>query len=113
MTPDAHELRVLGSEHDKTNKICQYPGGRPGPRPRFLHRETRFTIITDQPFDEKQRWIELHVPKAETHERPHAALSYTCDDLQKTYGELKKRGVEFENPPKNEPWGNYAIFKDS
>jgi len=44
---------------------------------------------------------------------PTRPLSYTCDDLQKTYGELKKRGVEFENPPKNEPWGNYAIFKDS
>ena len=40
-------------------------------------------------------------------------MSYTCDDLEKTYGELKKRGVEFENPPKKEPWGNYSIFKDS
>jgi len=39
LTLDADELRVLGSGHDKTNKICQYPGGEPGPRPRFLHRE--------------------------------------------------------------------------
>jgi predicted enzyme related to lactoylglutathione lyase len=40
-------------------------------------------------------------------------MSYTCDDLQKTYDDLKKRGVEFENPPKKEHWGNFAIFKDS
>ena len=44
---------------------------------------------------------------------PTRPLSYTCDDLQKTYGELKKRGVEFENPPQKQSWGNYAIFKDS
>jgi len=40
-------------------------------------------------------------------------MSFTCDDLEKTYQELKKRGVEFENPPKQEPWGKFAIFRDS
>jgi len=69
--------------------------------------------------------IELRVPKAETRvvlfttdEDKHRIgtfmnMSYTCDDLQSTYEELKKRGVEFENPPKKEHWGNFAIFKDS
>ena len=81
--------------------------------------------LQDQPFDEKQRWIELRVPKAETRvvlfttdeDKGRVGtfmnMSYTCDDLQKTYEELKRRGVEFENPPKKEHWGNYAIFKDS
>src|SRR3979411_1687857 len=32
----------------------------------FYTEKLGFTIITDQPFDEKQRWIELRVPKAET-----------------------------------------------
>jgi hypothetical protein len=32
-------------------------------------------------------------------------MSYTCEDLQKTYEELKKRGVEFENPPKKRTLG--------
>ena len=27
--------------------------------------------------------------------------------------ELKKRGVEFEGPPQKQPWGTYAMFKDS
>ena len=91
----------------------------------FYTEKLGFTIITDQPFDEKQRWIELRVPKAETRVvlftpdedkgriGTFMNMSYTCEDLQKTYEDLKKRGVEFENPPKKQPWGNYAIFKDS
>jgi len=90
----------------------------------FYTEKLGFTI-TGQPFDEKQRWIELRVPKAETRvvlfttdeDKGRVGsfmnMSYTCDDLQKTYEDLKKRGVEFENPPKKEHWGNFAIFKDS
>jgi hypothetical protein len=65
------------------------------------------TIITDQPFDEKQRWIELNIQKAETRvvlftpegdEKRIGSfmnMSYTCDDIEKTYDELKKarRGI--------------------
>ena len=91
----------------------------------FYTEKLGFTIITDQPFDDKLRWIELRVPKAETRvvlftgdeDKKRIGtfmhMSYTCDDLQKTYEELKGRGVEFESPPKKEHWGNYAIFKDS
>ena len=91
----------------------------------FYTEKLGFTIITDQRFDDKQRWIELRVPKAEkrvvlftTDDDKNRIgtfmnMSYTCDDLQKTYEELRKRGVEFENPPKKEHWGNFAIFKDS
>lgn len=91
----------------------------------FYTEKLGFTIITDQPFNDKQRWIELRVPKAETRvvlfttdeDKSRIGtfmnVSYTCDDLQKTYEELKGRGVEFEQPPKKEPWGSYATFKDS
>ena len=40
-------------------------------------------------------------------------MSYECDDIDKTYEELKARGVEFEGAPEKQPWGTYAIFKDS
>jgi uncharacterized glyoxalase superfamily protein PhnB len=40
-------------------------------------------------------------------------MSYTCDDIQKTYDQLKKRAVEFEGPPQKQLWGTYAMFKDS
>ncbi len=71
----------------------------------FYTEKLGFTIITDQPFDEKQRWIELRVPKAETRvvlftpdgdEKRIGSfmnMSYACDDIDKTYAELKKRGV--------------------
>src|ERR1700716_3718860 len=91
----------------------------------FYTEKLGFTIITDQPFDEKQRWIELRVPKAETRvvlfttegeEKRIGSMmpmSYACDDIDKTYEELKGRGVEFEGPPQKQPWGKYAMFKDS
>jgi predicted enzyme related to lactoylglutathione lyase len=91
----------------------------------FYTDKLGFTIITDQPFDEKQRWIELRIPKAETRVVLFTAegdekrigsfmnMSYTCDDIDKTYAALKKRGVEFEDPPQKQPWGTYTIFKDS
>src|SRR5881394_2284853 len=91
----------------------------------FYTEKLGFTIITDQPFDEKQRWIELRIPKAETRVVLFTAegdekrigsfmnMSYTCDDIDKTYEPLKNRGVEFEGPPQKQPWGTYAMFKDS
>lgn len=91
----------------------------------FYTDKLGFTIITDQPFDEKQRWLELRIPKAETRvvlftppgqeERVGSFmnLSYACDDIDATYEELRGRGVEFEGPPEKQPWGTYAKFKDS
>ena len=91
----------------------------------FYTDKLGFTIITDQPFDKKQRWIELRIPKAETRVvlftpdgdenriGSFMNMSYTCDDIHKTYHDLKKRGVEFEGPPQEQPWGTYALFKDS
>ena len=40
-------------------------------------------------------------------------MSYACDDIDKTYNELKARGVKFDGPPEKQPWGTYAMFKDS
>lgn len=34
------------------------------------------------------------------------------DDIQRTYEELRARGVEFVSPPKQMPYGIEAIFKD-
>src|SRR5438445_10860715 len=90
----------------------------------FYTEKLGFTIITDQPFDEKQRWIELRVPKAETRVVLFTAegdekragtfmnMSYSCYETHETYKALKDRGVEFERPPQEQPGGPYAIFKD-
>ena len=91
----------------------------------FYTEKLGFTIITDQPFNGKQRWIELRIPKAETRVTlftpegqegrigSFSGISYQCEDVEQTYGELSARGVLFDAPPKKEPWGTFATFKDS
>ncbi len=91
----------------------------------FYTDKLGFTILTDQPFDEHQRWIELRIPEAETrvalftpdgHEDrvgTFHSVSFACDDVESTHAELSARGVEFMGPPKKEPWGTFAMFKDS
>jgi predicted enzyme related to lactoylglutathione lyase len=91
----------------------------------FYRDKLGFKVKTDQPFNDKQRWIELKIPGAETgfvlftpdgqEDRIGTFFngSLACDDVRKTYEELKARGVEFTGEPKNEHWGTFAIFKDS
>jgi predicted enzyme related to lactoylglutathione lyase len=90
----------------------------------FYTKKLGFMILTDQPFSDKQRWIELGIPGAQTglvlfnppgHESRIGAftgLSFLCDDVQQTYEQFTSRGVEFVKPPTTEPWGTSAIFKD-
>ncbi len=33
--------------------------------------------------------------------------------MDKTYQELTAKGVEFAGPPQKQPWGTFAILKDS
>jgi uncharacterized glyoxalase superfamily protein PhnB len=40
-------------------------------------------------------------------------VSYACEDIDKPYQELSRRGVEFEGPPQKQQWGSFATFKDS
>src|SRR5262245_57956079 len=90
----------------------------------FYTQKLGFQVQTDQPFDEKQRWIELRIPRAETrvvlftpegHEDRIGTFfngSLACDNVQQTYEVLKARGVEFLHPPQAQPWGVFTIFKD-
>ena len=89
---------------------------------KFWTEQVGFRLLTDQPFDEKSRWIELSIGGSETRlvlfvrtdETPggflHGALA--CDDVEATWRQLSGRGVEFTTPPKREPWGIYAEFVD-
>jgi predicted enzyme related to lactoylglutathione lyase len=91
----------------------------------FYTKTLGFTIVTDQEMGGTQRWIEIKPPRGDTmvalftpegqEDRIGSFLnaSFTCDDVQKTYDELRARGVEFEKPPQKQPWGTFAIMKDS
>ena len=39
--------------------------------------------------------------------------SRACDDVEATWRQLSERGVEFVSPPAKQPWGTFAIMKDS
>ena len=90
----------------------------------FWTKRVGFQIVTDQPFDDNQRWIELRIGSSETRFVPfrfdeqglkpgmtfNGALASA--NVEKTYRELSERGVEFVTEPQKEPWGTFAVFKD-
>jgi predicted enzyme related to lactoylglutathione lyase len=91
---------------------------------KFWTEKVGFRVVTDSPMGE-QRWIELAVGNSltglvlftpEGHEDRVGSFfngSLACDDVEATWRQLSERGVEFEGPPKKQPWGTYAIFKDA
>jgi len=90
----------------------------------FYTRKLGFEVSTDQPFNEKQRWIELRIANSHTrvvlftppgHEKRIGTFfngSLACDDVEATYRQLSQRGVEFTSEPQKQPWGTCATFKD-
>ena len=90
----------------------------------FYTKALGLKVSTDQPFNDKQRWIELLIPGAETgialftpegHEKrigEFQSISFWCDDVFATAKVLKSKGVTFSKEPKNEIWGSIAIFQD-
>jgi predicted enzyme related to lactoylglutathione lyase len=91
---------------------------------KFWTEQVGFQVFTDQPFNDKQRWIELRIPGAETRlvlftpdgweDRigTFTSISFTTDDIEGTYRELSARGVELSGPPQSAEWGSFVIFKD-
>jgi len=92
---------------------------------KFYTETMGFKVVTDQPFSDKQRWIELLIPGAETglalftpegHENrigQFQSISFWCEDVFATAKLLKAKGVAFTKEPKNEVWGSVAVFQDS
>ena len=89
----------------------------------FYTKGLGFEVLTDQSFGEGQRWIELGIPGADTRVvlyRPENGdgvgtfqrISFLAEDVEKTFRELRDRGVEFTQEPKTESWGTAAGFKD-
>jgi len=89
----------------------------------FYTEKLGLRILTDQPFDGKQRWVELGIPGADTRvvlfrtdqgPQPGGQMNVTfwADDVEATGRELKSKGVEFAVEPQKAQWGTFAIFKD-
>jgi predicted enzyme related to lactoylglutathione lyase len=92
---------------------------------RFYTEKLGFQVLTDQAFSEKQRWLELSIPGAETgivlftpdgqEDRIGTFIntSWEVDDIDATYTELQNKGVEFAGPPQKQPWGTFLMMTDS
>ena len=82
-----------------------------------------FRLLTDQPYNDQQRWLELGIPGADTRIvlfrfgeklQPGGPLNITlwADDVEATAREMKAKGVEFVMEPKRMPYGTTSVFKD-
>lgn len=91
----------------------------------FYTKKLGCRIVTDSPFDQTQRWIELRLPRAETMLVLFTApgqesmiggfmnVTFMAEDVVATADELRARGVEFVQEPQKADWGTSAIFKDA
>ena len=106
-------------------KFASIPVGDQDRALEFYTSKLGFRVMTDQPFDERQRWIELGIPGADTavvlftpdehRDRigTFSNITFVVDDVDRTYQELRARGVEFAQEPQKADWGSAAIFKDA
>ncbi len=89
----------------------------------FWTEKVGLQILTDQPWNDTARWVELGFGGNSTRLVPFPMreddrtgqfmnVTFYADDVEGTYKEMSARGVEFVAPPKRESWGTSAIFKD-
>jgi len=93
----------------------------------FYTKKLGWEKTMDEPMGEGMRWVTV-APKGSqacfTLSNPSpdsppgkpggfSGVIVEVDDVFKTCDELKKAGVEFPEAPKAQPWGGWAIFKDS
>ena len=91
---------------------------------KFWTEQVGLRLMTDHPFNDSQRWIELAVRDSDTRvvlfppEGQEDRIggffngALACDDVEATHRQLSERGVEFLGPPQKQPWGAFAVFKD-
>jgi catechol 2,3-dioxygenase-like lactoylglutathione lyase family enzyme len=90
----------------------------------FYTAQLGFRVITDQPFDDQQRWIELGIgssgtgialftpPGQENRIGTFTGNSLEAYDEVVTCRDLAQKGVQFVQEPKRADWGTSAIFAD-
>jgi lactoylglutathione lyase len=97
----------------------------------FYTQKLGFKERMDAPMGLDSRWVELAPGSGETSlvlAKPVEAMPgyslaksmigtwatfiFAVDDINATYQELSARGVEFQDPPSQQPWGWWATIKD-
>jgi lactoylglutathione lyase len=86
-----------------------------------------FELVQDSPYGD-ERWLEVRAPDSVVtvvlglrqgepptapEQLPTSNVFFYCDDLHRTYDELRACGVEFPQPPVRQPFGWWSMFQDS
>jgi predicted enzyme related to lactoylglutathione lyase len=90
---------------------------------RFYLDQLGFELRRDNPMDQGQRWVEVAPPGGTTSvtlvtwfpTMPPGSvkgLVLEAEDLQATYDAFAARGVTFDGPIQDAPWGSFATFDD-
>lgn len=90
----------------------------------FYTNQLGFRVVADQPMGPGARWLEVAPPGGgpglalwtppglEDRIGTFSQIVFLCDDVRGTYEELRARGVEFSEEPRDQPGGVMAQFKD-
>jgi lactoylglutathione lyase len=90
----------------------------------YWTRQVGFEVHREMPMGPHARWIEVGprgaesclvlYPKAmmEDWAERKPSIVFECEDIHKTHAEMRDRGVQFAQEPKEMPWGPFAIFVD-
>ena len=93
----------------------------------FYTKKLGWEKTMDAPMGDGTRWVTVAPHGAQaalslTTSRPDqpnakpggmSGVIFEVEDVYQTQKELSTAGVEFTEPPRNEPWGGWAMFKDS
>ena len=92
---------------------------------KFWTEQVGLSVLRSHPIGLDLSWVELAAdgpgsclvlyPRSmmEDWAQRKPSIVFECDDLQNMYTELSSRGVVFTQPPKELPWGLFAIFADN
>ena len=97
----------------------------------FYVEKLGFTLLEDTDLGGGKRWVRVGFPgstgaalllaRAVTPEQIASIGNQTggrvfifieTDDFERDYEKMRARGVEFARPPRREPYGTVAVFKD-
>jgi lactoylglutathione lyase len=94
---------------------------------KFYTEKLAWEKTMDVPMGPDARWVTVAPPGAKTSFTlakgtpawspdkvgGFSGVIMEVDDVHQTHKDLQKLGIEFAEPPRSEPWGGWAMFKDS
>jgi len=93
----------------------------------FYTKKLGWQKTMDVPMGEDSRWVTVAPSETQTAftlSKPNdmmpgakpggmSGVIMEVDDVRRAANDLQKKGVEFTEQPHDEPWGGWAMFKDS